>query len=275
MQDQLKPLRDIAVAAGREILDVYDGIGFLDISLKDNSTPLTQADTRANTLIIEQLAALNAAVPILSEEINRPDWNTRQSWHRYWLVDPLDGTREFLDRNGEFTVNIALIEAGEPVLGVVHAPVPGLTYYGGLAVGGAWKQSATEPTVPLEVSAVDPEATSLRLLASRSHRSEKDERLIALARSRFPQIDLQCRGSSLKLCLVAEGSADLYVRLGPTSEWDTAAAHAVLRAAGGELFTTDFKSLRYNQKEDVLNPDFLVIGDTGFDWQVLLAPALE
>ena len=274
MHDLLESVQHIAVLAGQEILDVYHDVSPIDVTTKDDASPLTQADTRANNVIVEQLQSLDSAIPILSEEIERPEFATRATWERYWLVDPLDGTKEFINRNGEFTVNIALIEDGEPVLGVVHVPVSGSTYFGGSSVAGAWKKLGVEDPLPLRTSSIGPAALSMRLVASRSHRGELVDRLVEQAGSQFENIETMSMGSSLKLCLVAEGSADLYPRLAPTSEWDTAAAHAVVRAAGGEVVTTDFIPLRYNQKESLLNPHFLVIGDQQFDWQALLAPAL-
>ncbi|MCY4264196.1 MAG: 3'(2'),5'-bisphosphate nucleotidase CysQ [Gammaproteobacteria bacterium] len=274
MQALLESIRCVAAAAGQEVLTLYQASGADTISLKDDCTPLTLADIRANRLITEQLHGLDRSIPILSEETERPAWDIRRNWQRFWLVDPLDGTKEFINRNGEFTVNIALIEAGEPVLGVVHAPVIDMTYYGGTAVRYAWKQSGAEVPKKIQVSDVDPDFVSLRILTSRSHHSKREGRLLAYLQSIHPDLKLESRGSSLKICQVAEGSADLYARLGPTSEWDTAAAHAVLRAAGGEVVATDFKPLRYNQQDNLLNPNFLVLGDTDYDWKCLLSPAL-
>ena len=277
MSTLLDSIKQIAIAAGEEILAVYNDSQPIDVTVKDDNSPLTQADRRANALIVEQLIGYDPAIPILSEENEQPDFSERQKWQRYWLVDPLDGTKEFISRNGEFTVNIALIEKGEPVLGIVHVPVSGTTYFGGTACAGAWKQSQHEGSAApqaLAVSRITDSEAPLRVVASRNHRGELVDRLIQQARSHFHNVEVVSMGSSLKLCLLAEGSADIYPRLAPTSEWDTAAAHAVLRAAGGDVLTTEFAALRYNQKETILNPHFIAIADNNFDWSALLAPSL-
>ncbi len=243
----------------------------MDVTIKDDSSPLTLADRRANAVIVEGLASLDSSIPVLSEESEQPGWAERQHWRRYWLVDPLDGTKEFINRNGEFTVNIALIEDGEPVLGVVHVPVSGITYYGGMQVGAAWKSEAAPTPQILQSASVSKDTACLRIVASRSHRDQQIDAIISRAEGLFSTVEVVSMGSSLKLCLVAEGKADLYPRLAPTSEWDTAAAHAVVLAAGGEVVTTGLQPLRYNQKESLLNPYFLVLGDSGFDWRNIVS----
>ena len=191
---------------------------------------------------------------MLSEESATSEIEARRSWQQYWLVDPLDGTREFIKRNGEFTVNIALIDGHEPVLGVVTAPVPGTSYLGAAGLG-AFKQDASGERQPIEVTR--PAAEPLRVVGSRSHPSPD---LAALLETLGPH-DIKPMGSSLKICLVAEGEADLYPRLGPTSEWDTAAAQAVLIAAGGSMMDLKGQPLTYNARESLLNPHFLALGD--------------
>jgi 3'(2'), 5'-bisphosphate nucleotidase len=252
----------IARAAGREILDVY-ARGAQQASLKENASPLTEADLRAHQLIVAALAALTPGVPVLSEEAARPPWSERSRWARYWLVDPLDGTREFLARNGEFTVNIALIEDHAPVLGVVHVPVSDTTYRGGTGQG-AWRQRGAQRPQALGVAAraADP----VRVIGSRSHRGDS----LAGFLERLGSHQLKSVGSSLKLCMIAEGSADVYPRLGPTSEWDTAAAHAVVSAAGGVVVELSGEPLRYNVRESLLNPFFAAYGDPARDWLALL-----
>jgi 3'(2'), 5'-bisphosphate nucleotidase len=252
----------IARAAGREILDVY-AQGESPPTLKDDDSPLTAADLRSHRLIVDALAALTPGVPVLSEEAARPPWAERSRWPRHWLVDPLDGTREFLARNGEFTVNIALIEAHAPVLGVVHVPVSDTTYRG-VAGEGAWRQVASAPAQALQVAAraADP----VRVVGSRSHRGDSLAGFLA----RLGAHELKAVGSSLKFCLIAEGAADVYPRLGPTREWDTAAAHAVLVAAGGVVVELDGRPLRYNEREGLLNPFFVAYGDRRRDWLGLL-----
>lgn len=264
----------IAQDAGEEILSVYHDEAPLDISLKDDNSPLTLADSKANAVIVAGLQALDEFMPVISEEVEMAPFAERNQWQRYWLVDPLDGTKEFISRNGEFTVNIAMIEAGIPVLGVVHVPVSGVTYFGGTAVGGAWRGEAGGPLTELQPSKMSDASSPVRFVASRNHRGAQVDQLIELAAQRFAAIEVVSMGSSLKMCLLAEGKADCYPRLAPTSEWDTAAAHAVLLAVGGEIYTSDFQPLRYNQKDNILNPHFIALGDAGYAWQELLSPGL-
>lgn len=281
---QLEAVIRIAEAAGAEILRVYNQEAAIDVSLKDDNSPLTEADRRAHNLIVEQLLTVSPTLPILSEESDAIEAATRRSWQRYWLVDPLDGTKEFIKRNGEFTVNIALIDSGQAVLGVVHVPVSGITYSGRLGVG-AWKREAgtTCEICTEDVGAMDNADTDsvsrnsrpINVVASRSHRGELLDRLIDTIESRLGAAQVVSMGSSLKICLLAEGKADIYPRLAPTCEWDTAAAHAVLSAAGGEIYDTQFRPLRYNQKDELLNPHFLAIADLKFDWRQMLESSLS
>ncbi len=268
--EQLDEVRNIAVAAGQEILAVYDQDQALEITLKDDKSPLTEADCRAHRLIVERLPRLDPDIPILSEESDAIDFETRRSWQRYWLVDPLDGTKEFIKRNGEFTVNIALIDGGQPRLGVVHVPVTGVTYLGKVGIG-AWKQDATGEISAIAAQSLDLERGVVRVVASRSHRGEELEALIARIEAELSPCEVVSMGSSLKICLLADGSADIYPRLAPTCEWDTAAAHGVLAAAGGDIYTTEFEPLRYNQKSELLNPYFIALADIEFAWQQLLS----
>jgi len=243
----------IARRAGREILDVY-GTDF-ETSAKADNSPLTQADLRAHRLIAEELAALQPSLPVLSEESAEIPWTQRRGWQRYWLVDPLDGTKEFVSRNGEFTVNIALIDGHRPVLGVVHIPVSDTTY-SGIPGLGAWREANDRARLPIGVRRLARQP--LRVVGSRSHgNSAMQQALDALG----PH-ELRPAGSSIKLCLVADGSADLYPRLGPTSEWDIAAGQAVVEAAGGQVVRlSDGTPLRYNAQKGYLNPEFLAYGD--------------
>lgn len=247
----LKPLLEIARDAGRAILEVYESGDFGE-RLKSDESPLTAADLAAHEVICKGLEALEPRLPILSEESARIPWTERSSWSRYWLVDPLDGTKEFIKRNGEFTVNIALIDQHRPLLGVVHAPVLDRTWLGGNE-DGAWRLDA-EGWQPIRVEqrqASEP----WRVVGSRSHAGESLKALLA----ELGEHELISMGSSIKLCLVAEGRAHLYPRLGPTSEWDTAAAHAVVLAAGGEVVDAQVQTtLEYNTKESLLNPFFIV-----------------
>lgn len=251
----------IARDAGRAILDVYGRDDFA-VTRKSDNSPLTEADQVAHGIISRALAKLDASLPILSEESAPADHAERRKWQRYWLVDPLDGTKEFLKRNGEFTVNIALVDEHRAVLGAVHAPVLDRTYFGHVALG-AWRSDAAGAPKPI---AVRNAGTPLRVVGSRSHPSPE----LAAYLTRLPPHEITDMGSSLKICLVAEGAADIYPRLGPTSEWDTAAAQAILESAGGRMIDLAGRPLRYNTKDGLLNPHFLAFGDQRRDW---LAPS--
>jgi len=253
---------DISRRAGEAILRVYSQE--IRVEHKADASPLTQADLASHHLIIEALHALTPSVPVLSEESAALDFSTRSRWSEYWLVDPLDGTKEFIKRNGEFTVNIALVQDHEPVLGVVHVPVSGSSYCGLKGVGA---QRVSANGIAESISVRIPCADPVIVVGSRSHANPVlQEHLAALG-----PYELVSMGSSLKFCLVAEGKADFYPRLGPTSEWDTAAAHAVVEAAGGKVVTLDGLPLRYNTKASLLNPEFLVIADPNRDWLSLFA----
>jgi 3'(2'), 5'-bisphosphate nucleotidase len=259
MQDTplAKQVCDIAHRAGEAIMEIYQR----DFAVyeKSDASPLTEADLAAHNCIVAGLEAISE-LPILSEESASIDWQVRQGWARYWLVDPLDGTKEFIKKNGEFTVNIALIDNGKAVLGVVYAPVLATTYVG-VAGEGAYKLQGQQQI------AISPKQHQVgetwKVVGSRSHQSPEIQ---ALLDSLKGESELVAMGSSLKLCLVAEGAAHLYPRLGPTSEWDTAAAQAVVEAAGGKVtvvsaddpLAANAALLLYNQKESLLNPFFLV-----------------
>jgi 3'(2'), 5'-bisphosphate nucleotidase len=252
---------EIARAAGRAILDVYGRADFV-VARKSDDSPLTEADEVAHRIICGALEKLDTGLPILSEESLPADPAARRKWKRYWLVDPLDGTKEFVKRNGEFTVNIALVDEHRAVLGAVHAPVLDRMYFGAVALG-AWRSDGGGASQPI---AVRPNAASpLRVVGSRSHPSPE----LAAYLAALPPHEITDMGSSLKICLVAEGAADIYPRLGPTSEWDTAAAQAILESAGGRMIDLAGRPLRYNSKDDLLNPHFLAFGDQRRDW---LAP---
>jgi 3'(2'), 5'-bisphosphate nucleotidase len=247
----LESVLEIAAAAGRAIMQIYDSD--FAVELKEDRTPLTQADRAAHAVIVEGLGRLPDRLPVLSEESADTDIGDRRSWERFWLVDPLDGTKEFIKRNGEFTVNIALIEGHEPTLGVVEAPVLGTVYAGAKGLGAFRQTSGGRTPIGVQRPAADP----LRVVGSRSHASPE---LAGFLETLGPH-ELKSMGSSLKICLVAEGAADLYPRLGPTSEWDTAAAQAVLISAGGSMMDLTGRPLTYNARESLLNPHFLALGD--------------
>jgi 3'(2'), 5'-bisphosphate nucleotidase len=252
---------EIAVAAGRAILEVYYRDDF-EVVQKEDQSPLTEADLASHRVIRDALSELTPDIPLLSEESADIAWEIRSGWPEYWLVDPLDGTREFINRRDEFTVNVALVRKGEPALGVVHVPVSGVTYTG---AAGAGASRRTAGGLPQPIHVQRPCASPVRVVGSRSHANPKLEQFL----QRLGEYRLVSMGSSLKFCLLAEGGADFYPRLGPTSEWDTAAAHAVVLAAGGRVVTLDGRPLQYNRKASYLNPEFLAIGDPGRDWLAL------
>ena len=256
-QDTLALLVDISRRAGLAIMEWYQGD--MGITHKSDDSPLTRADLASHRLIVAELERLWPEIPVLSEESANIPWETRKQWQRYWLVDPLDGTKEFINRNGEFTVNIALISDHQPIAGVVHVPVTDVSYFGARGLG-AWRQEVAEEARPMSIR--QPAANPAVIVGSRSHANpELAQQLEALG----PH-ELISMGSSLKFCRVAEGLADFYPRLGPTCEWDTGAAQAVVEAAGGQVVKIDGTPLDYNNKEAFLNPHFFVLGDPDKAW---------
>ncbi len=253
----------ISQAAGERIVEVY-GSDY-EVDLKSDNTPVTTADLAAHDIIIDKLQKLTPSLPVLSEESDDISFEERHCWPTYWLVDPLDGTREFLRRNGEFSVNIALVHNNIPIAGVIFAPVLNVSYYATRGMG-AYKQVGMERPQPIRVrSASSP---------------------VTVAKSRSPTIgpclqhfldDLGEHveipmGSALKSCLVAEGVADIYARLGPTGEWDTGAAQCIVEEAGGYIRDLHSQNLTYNERESLINPAFLVFGDDRIDWTQHLPP---
>ena len=244
----------ISHKAGDGILDIYnDKKKSSKIILKDDNSPLTLADKASNTIICKELDKLTPNIPILSEEGKNIESISRKEWNLFWLIDPLDGTKEFINKNGEFTVNIALIENGSPVLGVVYAPVINITWYGGSGIG-SYKLTSNMEKNEIKVD-IPKNNTNLKIVSSRSHSNNvKLEKFL----EKIEKYELIKMGSSMKICLVADGRAHLYPRFGPTMEWDTAAAHAVVKFAGGKIISLDNeKELSYN-KEELLNPEFMV-----------------
>lgn len=280
-QRHIDELLALVRAAGDAIISVYNSVHELTVTQKFDDSPLTLADTYAHQIIANALPAI-LNLPMISEEGALPPFAERKQWQRYWLIDPLDGTKEFIQRSGEFTVNIALIDNGVPVLGVVHLPVQNITYIGLLPklsaeLNGAWKYSDNDLPIRIHVNHVDNcAAASLKVLASHRHGTEAVATLLHSMRQKWSgDIDVVNAGSSLKFCRIAEGKADFYPRLGPTSEWDTAAAQAVLTAAGGAVIkvpalpSEEFAALVYNQRDTILNPHFFAVGDVDFDWRTL------
>ncbi|CAK0769946.1 3'(2'),5'-bisphosphate nucleotidase CysQ [Gammaproteobacteria bacterium] len=252
----------LAKEAGRRIMEIYQSDFQVDI--KSDQSPLTAADMASHYCLVEGLGKLSPLYPILSEESSNIPFEERSQWETFWLIDPLDGTKEFIKRNGEFTVNVALIDRQQPVLGVIYVPAKDLCYFAAVGIGAFRQTGETTP----EAIAVQSKAPSpLRVVGSRSHSGEA---LLAYL-DRLGDCELMVSGSSLKFCLVADASADLYPRFGLTSEWDTAAAHCIVRAAGGEVTDLQGQPLHYNAKESILNPHFLVFGDQSRDWAGIAA----
>jgi 3'(2'), 5'-bisphosphate nucleotidase len=251
---------EAAYAAGEAILEVYGQSDF-GVQLKQDNSPLTRADKAAHTCIHNTLQS--TGLPLLSEEGAAADYCTRRRWERFWLVDPLDGTKEFIKRNGEFTVNIALIQKGLPLGGVIYVPVSKVLYLA-LPGGGGWRSALS--VLPHSLDSLLAQSQQLPLppvhslftvVASRSHLSPQTQHYIELLRQHHGPLELISCGSSLKLCMIAEGAAQCYPRFAPTMEWDTAAGHALVRECGGELFDVDHcQPLRYN-KEELTNPGFI------------------
>ena len=252
----LEPVREIAHAAGRSVLDIYERE--YEVEEKDDHTPVTDADRRSHEIILARLQALTPEIPVLSEESTMVDFDKRAAWKQFWLVDPLDGTQEFINRNGEFTVNIALIDRHRPVLGVVYVPVPALTYFA-CAGQGAHRQKGGCDVETIRVRRYD--SGKPIVVASRTHAGDATETFL----KNIGPHDVVTMGSAMKFCLVAQGAADVYPRLGPTMEWDTAAAQCVVEAAGGRVTDLNRQPIGYN-KPTLRNPSFLVSGAGDYDW---------
>lgn len=261
LEELLESCVDLGKQAGEKIMEIYESD--FAIEHKKDDSPLTEADMAAHGVIVNGLQSLSPAFPVLSEESADIPFSARSQWQHYWLVDPLDGTREFIKRNGEFTVNIAFIEKDKAIVGVVYAPALRLLYYAARGKG-AFKQEADQPPQPIKVQSKHREPVIVA--GSRSHRGDSLNAFLA----NLGEHELLSMGSALKSCLVADGAADIYPRLGPTSEWDTAAAQCIVEEAGGRVTTLDMNTLRYNSKESLLNPEFFVFGDDSVDWSQYL-----
>jgi len=260
-QKLIEEICHIASNAADCILEIYDTD--FSVESKEDRSPLTAADLAAHNTICTALEKLTPDIPVLSEESTELPYAVRSQWSRYWLVDPLDGTREFIKRNGEFTVNIALIEDGQPSLGVITVPVTDVCYFAAKSLG-AFKTNVdgTTESIKTKIS----ELNKITIAGSRSHGGEEQQALV----DQLEDAEILAIGSSLKFCLVAEGKADIYPRYGLTSEWDTAAAQCIVEEAGGCVVDMDFKPLRYNTKDSLLNPEFLAIADQSFNWKQYL-----
>lgn len=281
LMEMIPELLNIAEKAGEAILQVYDvsdegdsvqavskGIAF---TTKDDDSPVTKADHAAHKVIEEGLSRIAPEIPQLSEEGDIPSFDERSAWTQYWLIDPLDGTKEFINRNGEYTVNIALIKNHQPVLGIVYVPVKKVFYYG-VKGQGSWKKNSAGVTLISARNVI--EGGQIKIVASRRHGAEEVEKMISEAEKVFCGVESVSMGSSLKICMLADGTADWYPRLALTSEWDTAAAQAVLEAAGGVIYDDAFNRLECNRKDSMLNPFFHAVADGSYDWEGLVKRAL-
>lgn len=258
----ITPVTKLACQAGEAIMKIY--VTDFHVEKKEDMSPVTAADMAAHHIIEQGLQALTPTIPVLSEESEKISYEQRSQWHCYWLIDPLDGTREFVKKNDEFTVNIALIENGQSVLGVITTPATGECYFAHRG-GGAYKKASLDAQ-PVPLSAREESRDKVVVAGSRSHLS------VRFADFLFKLGDYEVirKGSSLKSCMVAEGSADIYARLGPTSEWDTAAAQCIVEESGGCMTDLEGAPLRYNTKESLINPEFIVYGDKNKNWKEFL-----
>ena len=244
----IEQLIKISKEAGKAILEVYNTN--FDYQIKEDLSPLTKADTLSNNIICERLKVLTPEIPILSEENSDIPFNVRSKWQKYWLVDPLDGTKEFIKKNGEFTVNIALIDNHLPVLGIIYVPVSNQTYWGSINLGSFYIQGNSEA---IQIYVSQNSNNPLTIATSASHPSKNLSTLL----EKIKNYKIIKKGSSIKLCLVASGEADVYLRLGPTSEWDIAAGDAIIKFAGGNIVSISGEPLSYNLEESFLNPQFI------------------
>jgi len=261
INEELLKISNISVEAGRIILDYYNKN--LNITFKADESPLTQADLASNKLITDTIKKITPNIPILSEE-EFIEWDVRKEWKKYWLIDPLDGTKEFIKKNGEFTVNIALIENNRPTLGVIYAPVSNELYFAKKNFG-SFKILTSKQLNTLDnakkISIKINKTNKVNIIGSRSHSNPILNKWVS---KNFNDFQILQKGSSLKFCLIAEGFADIYPRFGPTSEWDIAAGHIILEEAGGKLKSIDNKEILYNEKEDILNPNFFAYNNIDF-----------
>lgn len=260
----LPEIQRIATEAGEKIMEIYEG-GFKTETKSDDS-PVTTADLAANEHIEKELQKLNPSFPILTEEAAETPFSEREKRETYWLVDPLDGTKEFIKRRDSFTVNIALIHQHQPVLGVVYAPALDLSYFACQGHGSFKQESVQTNSNAQRIYAREIPKNNAIFVGSRSHTGKAMAEFLDNFAAENGDYELLSMGSSLKMCMVAEGTADCYPRLWLTSEWDTAAAHCIVNEAGGRIVKTDMSPLLYNTKDSLLNPYFFAIGNNTIDW---------
>ena len=260
-KENLLEILNISVDAGEVILNYYNEN--VDVIYKDDESPLTKADLASHKIITDSIKKITPDIPILSEE-EFVDWKIRKKWKKYWLIDPLDGTKEFIKKNDEFTVNIALIENNRPILGVIYTPALNELFYS-IKNFGSYKILTKKKLNTLKeakrISINKKKSNKIKIVGSRSHSNPILDKWV---NKNFNEFDILQKGSSLKFCLIAEGSADIYPRFGPTSEWDIAAGHIILEEAGGKLKSIDNKEILYNEKENILNPEFFAYSNIDF-----------
>ena len=260
-KENLLEILNISVDAGEVILNYYNEN--VDVIYKDDESPLTKADLASHKIITDSIKKITPDIPILSEE-EFIDWKIRKKWKKYWLIDPLDGTKEFIKKNDEFTVNIALIENNRPILGVIYTPALNELFYS-IKNFGSYKILTKKKLNTLKeakrISINKKKSNKIKIVGSRSHSNPILDKWV---NKNFNEFDILQKGSSLKFCLIAEGSADIYPRFGPTSEWDIAAGHIILEEAGGKLKSIDNKEILYNEKENILNPEFFAYSNIDF-----------
>lgn len=265
ISELLEIAKDAAIKAGVEILEIYDK-GDFEAFEKDDDSPVTTADYRANEIIMERLTSLTPNIPIMSEETPIKPLAERSNWTRYWLIDPIDGTQEFIARSGDFAVNIALIENNQPVIGVIYWPC-GESLYFASKDQGAYKRCSRE-TKPIHVRKFAVPSEDVIMIAI-SRRQSREKIFNRLSDKRNYQT-LPTGSCSLKACFIAEGAADVFMRLGVTGEWDTGASQCIINEAGGKIKAATFDPITYNMRESVQNPDFIVLGDQRVDWESII-----
>lgn len=255
----------IARSAGQLILEIYEKKSY-EAFTKSDETPVTSADLAAHKLVVERLNELTPDIPVLSEEAANISLTTRETWQRYWLVDPLDGTQEFIARSGDFATIIALVENNRPVMGVVYGPVSGVTYYA-YSGKGAWKIPDMSESLRIETHTHELPGQSIAIAISRR---QDINRITSRLSSQWNYELVPLGSAALKACLVAEGAVDCYLRLGPTGEWDTAATQCIVEEAGGRILSTQLEPLSYNERDTLENPNFIVLGDANLPWDQIL-----
>jgi 3'(2'), 5'-bisphosphate nucleotidase len=269
-QQLLEIAKRAAREAGKVVLQIYDSGEFTSYQ-KDDDSPVTSADYKANDIITGMLQRETPDIPIMSEESDNGALAQRKNWKRYWLIDPIDGTQEFIARSGDFAVNIALIEDNQPIMGVIYWP-PGDTLYSALKGHGAYKENPLE-TKRIKVRELDDPKYGVVMIAI-SRRQAREKVMSNMSEHRTYQT-LPAGSCSLKACFIAEGKADVFLRIGITGEWDTGASQCIVGEAGGTILAHDFEPLSYNQRESVSNPDFMVMGDQRVDWQSIIVYQLR